>query len=78
MSSVLIRLLIFFPVGLMVCFFSFLLLAGFQLWLMIVLVAAFGLVLSLSANALLGLLLPWHVRCCARADARRAEMYQGW
>ena len=78
MFAVLVRLLVFFPVGVLVGFFWFVLLFGFPVWLMIILVAVVGSIVSLGVNALLGWLLPRYVRDCVRADARRAEMYQGW
>ena len=80
MSGVLVRLTLFFPVLVLVLFVWLLLLLDFPLWLLIVLVAAFGLAVSLAANALLGPLLAWYVR----EHQRREETYhvrqmrRGW
>ncbi len=78
MSGLLIRLVMFFSLALLVIFVWCMLLLKFPLWFVIVLVTLFGIVLALIASVLLERLLPWHVRCCVRAEARRAEMYQGW
>ncbi len=81
MSGVLVRLTLFFPVLALVLFVWLLLLLDFPVWLLVILVAAFGLAMSLVANALLGPLLAWYVRERLRkreADRVQQMSYRGW
>ncbi len=73
MSGLLIRLVVFFALGLLVVFVWSVLLLGLPLWFVVVVVALFGVVLALIVSFLLDRLLPLYVRSCVRAEARRTE-----